>query len=256
MSVLGVLVCEVLELEFAHLLATDGEIARVTVVEDLRSTRLLDALRRETCTDLVTIPRVDDFSRESGPGIEVLVQVQDLALHVRPKGLQEGLTAAASCMGPLVDVLFLGYGLCGNALEKPEELLADAGVPIVIPMDEDHPVDDCVGMIIGGRQAYFGEQCKIAGTYFMTPGWTFHWKRIFDKECGDISLDLAKELFTHYKRSLLISTPIMPIEEMEQNAEEFNQMFDCQSEVREGTSRILDDAWILAKQRVTGTCSG
>ena len=53
-------------------------------------------------------------------------------------------------MGRHVDAIVLGYGLCGNALQKPEELLVDAGVPIFIPMDQDHPVDDCVGLIIGG----------------------------------------------------------------------------------------------------------
>ena len=249
MKVLGVLVCEVLELEFAHLLAADSKVARLTVVDDPRGARLLAALRREGCGNLVTVPRLGDFSTAPATGIEVLVQVLDLALHARQKGLQEGLVEAANRMGPHVDALFLGYGLCGNALDKPEELLAGAGVPIIIPMDEDHPVDDCVGMIIGGRQDYYSEQCKIAGTYFMTPGWTFHWKRIFDKEFGDISLDLAKSFFAHYERSLLLSTPLMPVAEMAQNTEEFNQLFDCRSEVREGTLGLLQQAWESAKQR-------
>ena len=253
MNVLGVLVCEVLEFEFAHILATDGEITRVTVVGDPRSARLLDALSREGCNNLVTIPHLDEFSRETGTGTEVLVYVLELALHSRKKSLQEGLVEAAGHMGPFVDALFLGYGLCGNALEKPEELLADAGVPIIIPMDEGHPVDDCVGMIIGGRQAYYGEQCKIAGTFFMTPGWTFHWKRIFDKEFGNISLDLAKSLFAHYERSLLLSTPLMSEEDMKRNSDEFNQLFDCRSEVLEGTLDILQDGWRSAKQRAAAS---
>ena len=75
MNVLGVLVCEVLEFEFAHLLATDSEIARVTVVNDPRSARLLDALRREKCENLTTISQLDEFSREAAAGVEVLVYV-------------------------------------------------------------------------------------------------------------------------------------------------------------------------------------
>lgn len=256
MNVLGVLICEVLELEFAHLLASDTEIARVTVVRDPRVARLLDALRREKCKNLVTIPRLDDFVREPGTGIEVLVYVLELALHSRKKTLQKGLVDTASRMGPVVDALFLGYGICGNALDEPEELLADAGVPVIIPMDEDHPVDDCVGMIIGGREAYYGEQCKLAGTFFMTPGWTFHWKRIFDKEFGNISQELAKSLFAHYERSLLLATPLMSDEEMKQNTQEFNRLFDCRSEVREGTLDILKDAWNSAKQCATSPNSG
>ena len=67
--------------------------------------------------------------------------------------------------GPHVDALVLGYGLCGNALEKPEKLLSEAGVPVFIPMDEDHPVDDCIGLLIGGRECYYKEQCKVAGPF-------------------------------------------------------------------------------------------
>ena len=45
---------------------------------------------------------------------------------------------------------FADYGALSG--KKPDELLADAGVPGFIPMDQDHPVDDCVGLIIGGRE--------------------------------------------------------------------------------------------------------
>lgn len=66
-------------------------------------------------------------------------------------------------MSPHVEAIFLGYGLCGNALDRPEVLLADAGVPVFIPMDEDHPEDDCVGLLLGGRRCYYGN-AKRAGT--------------------------------------------------------------------------------------------
>jgi len=79
----------------------------------------------------------------------------------------------------------------------PEELLSEAGVPIFIPMDDDHPVDDCIGLLIGGRNCYYGEQRKIAGTSFMIPDWTYHWKRLFDQDFGNMSLDIVKRLFVH-----------------------------------------------------------
>ncbi len=68
-------------------------------------------------------------------------------------------------------------------------------------MDTDHPVDDCVGLLIGGRNTYYGEQCKEPGTFFMLPGWTHHWDRMFEAEFGSMSVDMAKRLFKDYKRS-------------------------------------------------------
>lgn len=31
--------------------------------------------------------------------------------------------------------------------------------------------------------------------FFMTPGWTTHWKRMFEQEFGNMSLEIAKRLF-------------------------------------------------------------
>ena len=86
-------------------------------------------------------------------------------------------------------------------------------------MDEDHPVDDCIGLLIGVRECYYGEQCKVAGTFFMIPCWTYHWQQMFEQEFGNLSLYIAKRLFRHYERSLLISTPIMSLEEMRRDSE-------------------------------------
>ena len=183
MPVLGILTCEILELEFAYLLKSENDIARITVLENSHSFRLLDEL-----------------------------------------------------------------GSGKSRLESPDELLSDTGVPIFIPMDEDHPVDDCVGLVIGGRRSYYEEQCKVAGTFFMIPGWTCHWQSIFDKNFGNLSVDMARRMFKDYERSLLIPTPIMSEETMKQNAAEFNALFELQEETCPGTLEILMDSWKSAKE--------
>jgi hypothetical protein len=250
MSVLGILTCEILELEFAYLLNSDRDIDRITILENSRSVRLLDELASGETQNLNQISYIESFAPNPENRMEVLVQVLELGLHNRKNLLQQGLVDAACQMGPWVDTLLLGYGLCGNALEKPDELLSDAGVPIFIPMDGDHPVDDCVGLIIGGRQNYYEEQCKVAGTFFMIPGWTTHWKRMFEQECGNLSVDMARRLFKDYERSLLISTPIMSLEEMKQNSKAFNEMFGLRSDVCRGTHRILQKTWDTAKEHL------
>jgi hypothetical protein len=247
MSVLGILTCEILELEFAYLLNADEDIARITVLENSQSVRMLDALESAGSANLNRISGFESFAPDPENRMEVLVHVLELGLHNRKKLLQDGLVEAAREMGSRVDALLLGYGLCGNALEKSDELLSDAGVPIFIPMDQDHPVDDCVGLLIGGRERYYGEQCQVAGTFFMIPGWTCHWRKMFEKEFGNLSVDMARRLFKDYERSLLISTPIMSEEIMKQNSNEFNTLFGLREEIRQGTLDILYDSWNSAK---------
>lgn len=178
----------------------------------------------------------------------------ELALHNRKRNLQDGLVKAAKDMGRHVDAIFLGYGLCGNALQKPHELLADAGVPIFIPMDQDHPVDDCVGLIIGGRDCYYREQCRVAGTFFMIPGWTRHWKELFKKEYGKFDVEFTRRIFgmSNYERSLLIPNPALPVKEMRQNIAEFNHLFGFRTELLQGSLDILDKTWESAKEYLQG----
>jgi hypothetical protein len=253
MSVLGILTCEILELEFANLLGSDPEVVRITVLEDERSARLIETLESLGIQDLWRISDLEEFTPDPEARLEVLVRVLELALHLRKKTLQEGLTQGALALNPHVDALVLGYGLCGNAIEKPDELLSEVNVPIFIPMDTDHPVDDCVGLVIGGRESYYAELRKVAGTFFMTPGWTYHWRRLLQQEFGGVSLELAKRMFAHYERSLLILTPLLSEDEMEQNVEEFNNTFGFRAESREGTLHILEETWRAAKESLAGS---
>lgn len=248
MATLGILTCEILELEFAHLLNSDQDVARITVLANNRSLCMLDALESMAVQNLARISHMDAFEPDPKSGLEVLVQVLELGLHNRKQLLCDGLVEAARTMGSRVDAILLGYGLCGNALEKPAALLADAGVPIFIPMDGDHPVDDCVGLVIGGRDNYYREQCRVAGTFFMIPGWTRHWRRLFEKEFGSLNVDMAKRLFEHYERSLLIPTPVMSEEAMRRNSKEFNERFGFREEIRPGTLHILMESWESAKR--------
>lgn len=249
MPVLGVITCQILELEFAHLLTQDRDITAITVLANKHALGMIDALVSKSCNPK-RIPILREFRAGSVEGLEVLVRVLELALHNRKRNLQDGLVKAAREMGRYVDALVLGYGLCGNALEKPHELLADADVPVFIPMDQDHPVDDCVGLIIGGRECYYREQCKVAGTFFMIPGWTRHWKEMFKKEYGKFDVEFTRRIFgmSNYERSLLIPNPALSVQEMRQNIAEFNRLFGFRTDLLEGSLDILNNTWRSAKK--------
>jgi len=249
MAVLGVITCEILELEFAYLLAKDPDISGVTMLEDRYSLGMIEALESHNFSPR-RIPILRGFTPNQPDRLEVLVCVLELALHNRKRFIQEGLIKAAREMGRYVDAIVLGYGLCGNALQKPEELLADANAPIFIPMDQDHPVDDCVGLLIGGRECYYKEQCRVAGTFFMIPGWTRHWKELFKKEYGSFDVEFARRIFgmSNYERSLLIPNPTLSVNKMKHNIDEFNQLFGFRTELKQGNLDMLKKTWETAKQ--------
>ena len=247
MAVLGILTCEILELEFANLLANDPEVSQVTVLEDLRSARLIERLESQGFHNVRRIPHIKGFLPEPSEHLEVLVRVLELALHRRKSTLQRGLLAAAREISRHVDALLLGYGLCGGALENPKELL-DTDVPIFIPMDQDHPVDDCVGLILGGRDRYYAEQRHAPGTFFLTAGWTHHWRQLFGPGFCGAQLDVARRLFAHYERALLVMTPVLPQEEMRRNANEFGRLFGLGVQETYGTLDILNKAFNAAKE--------
>ena len=67
----------------------------------------------------------------------MLVNILDVGLQMVIKHMQEGVVKASKEMAPHVDEIMLGYGMCGNALTNPGELLSYEGVrvPVFIPMD-------------------------------------------------------------------------------------------------------------------------
>jgi hypothetical protein len=124
-------------------------------------------------------------------------------------------------------------------------LLHDAGVPIFVPMDDGHPVDDCVGLIIGGREAYYSEQCKCAGTMFMNAGFSRYWKQVLHSRQFDRAM--TGLLLANYKRSLLLPTEVLSEDEMAANVTEFNALYGLRLESRPGTLEILRNTWLAAK---------
>jgi hypothetical protein len=251
MATLGIITCEVLELEFAYLLANDDELDTLTVVDTDYSKGFIQALEDNNGMK----PRLIDYIGHCLPSLpgrlDVLVQILEIGLHTVIKKLQKGVTDAAVEMGPHVDAIVLGYGLCGNALINHDELLKDADVPIFMPIDDDHTVDDCVGLIIGGREKYYEEQCKVAGTFFMNAGFSRHWADLLHKAHG-VGFDesISKRIMAGYERSLLLTTPVISRQEMADNIEQFNTTYGLRTESREGTLEILEKTWQKGKRYV------
>jgi hypothetical protein len=118
-------------------------------------------------------------------------------------------------------------------------------------MDEDHPVDDCVGLIIGGRENYYAQQRECAGTMFMNAGFSRHWQKFMDpvlpEKLQPKKEKILKRMMRDYKRSLLLPTKVLGETEMMANIETFNAKFGLRTESIPGTLALLEKAWQEAK---------
>lgn len=249
MAAIGIITCEVLELEFAQLLGADPEVGRISVLEDRQSARLIELLEAKGIRYLERLPHVHAFHREPHEPVEVLLRVLDMGLHRSRTVLRDALAKAAHELRPHVDALLLGYGLCGNALEDPRAML-DVDLPVFLPMDQGHPVDDCVALCLGGRDCYYAEQRKMPGTFFVTPGWSQHWRRMLDSHSGEVAQPLLKRVLAGYDRALLVQTPALADDEMRRRGAEFSRQTGLRLEVRQGTMDLLTVAWAAAKNAV------
>ena len=252
MATLGIITCQILELEFAYLLANDPEVSAVSILNNEYSQELSETISRKTNVRPKLLVSIAEYASPASEGLQVIIRVMKVGLHSVIKDLRDGVRQAAIEMEPYVDAILLGYGLCGNALKDHHELLPPSVVSVLLPMDGDHPVDDCIGLIIGGRENYYEEQCRVAGTMFINSGFSRHWATILHKGRGAEKLDLAmmKRLMANYERSLLLPTPVASEQELASGIHEFNRIYGLRTEVRPGTLDILEKAWSSAKQLV------
>jgi hypothetical protein len=71
MAVIGIITCEILELEFARLLEDDAEVGRISVLEDSHSRHLIELLTARQIPHLRCLPHPHAFTPEPGNSLEV-----------------------------------------------------------------------------------------------------------------------------------------------------------------------------------------
>lgn len=254
MAVLGIITCEIMELEFARILGEAPEIGSISVIDDRHSARLITLLEAQSIERLQRLPHVSAFRAEPEAPLEVLIRVLALGLHRNGSVLRRALNKAAHQLQQHLDALLLGYGLCGNALDDPRTVL-DVDLPLFLPMDDDHPMDDCVALCLGGRENYYGEQRKTAGTFFITPGWSQHWKQMLDPRSGELSQPGLKRVLSGYERALLVQTPALDDAELQRRGTEFCQRTGLRLESIQGSMDPLTTAWAAARDYILSNSS-
>jgi len=257
MPKLGIVTCQILELEFAHILLNDPAVKEIWVTADEFSEELIQILENDGKKSVYRIVLPEAFDPDTIQGFSVLVHVIKTGLHNNIANLRNEIKKTVMKLAPFVDAVFLGYGLCGNALKNPKDLFKDIPVPVSLPMEGETLVDDCVGLIIGGRKNYYAEQCRCAGTMFMNAGFSRHMDSFLALDIPE-KLSHKKEKIIHlylksYERSLFLTTPVMGEDELRKNTMAFNKKYNLRTETRKGTLALLENAWKTAKNN---SCRG
>jgi len=252
----GVVTCQILELEFTHVLSRDPDVSEIWVLHDDFSEELLRILESNTSIPVLRVIHADEVETEEINGIAVLVRVMEVGLHSNIPNLRNEVTTAVKELAPFVDSILLGYGLCGNALQNTNDLFKDIPVPVMLPMDDGNPVDDCVGLIIGGRKNYYAEQCLCAGTMFMNAGFSRHWKKVLSfnipKKLNYKNDKILKRILGNYERSLLLPTAVLGENALRDNTKEFNEKYGLKIQTRPGSLKLLENAWEMTKRAAAG----
>jgi len=97
-------------------------------------------------------------------GIELTMEFLPGGLHNRPDELREQLQAAIdeASHGTAIDLIAVGYGLCGMGTVG----IHARDIPLAVPR-----VHDCIALFLGSDQAYNREFGKYPGTYYVSAGW-------------------------------------------------------------------------------------
>ncbi|MCC6346669.1 MAG: DUF1638 domain-containing protein [Nitrospirales bacterium] len=188
-----------------------------------------------------------ELEKVLGGAAEVTVKIYlEYALHTEPQKLKELIKEKINAMRDDVDVVLLGYGFC-KSLEGIEKEL---DIPIVMAQCED-----CISILLTpeGRAR---EIEKEAGTYFLSPGWAEFGTEMLIKELhldrvrkyGKDPYQVAKTLFTNYKRGLYIDTGVGDNDHYTSRSEEFCKDFNLTLERTVGTTSLLEEMFSECKR--------
>jgi len=172
----------------------------------------------------------------------------EAALHIYPEKMRDAIVDQINGLEGQVDAVFLGYGYC-QSLKDIEQLV---NVPTVLP-----PYDDCI-MFLLTPERYATEIDHQVGTWFMSPGWAEVSAQMVVKELkleraikyGRDPMEMAKRLFTHYKRGVFFNTgvPQGELEPYREKARQFCKDFGLDfEEIEVPQSPILREQWERCK---------
>jgi len=144
----------------------------------------------------------DEFEAISPPDLARTYLPQ--GLHRIPGKMPAAIQEVLDRVGPEVETVLLGYGLCSNGVVG----IASRTAPLIMPR-----VHDCIALLLGSRERYEEEVAACPGTYYITPGWALYgitslstYKNEYLPKYGEEDARyIAQELLKNYKRVAVIN---------------------------------------------------
>ena len=172
------------------------------------------------------------------PGITEIIYLE-AALHSSPKKMKEAVLEKVKAIKDQVDVIFLGYGYC----QSLKGIEAEIDIPVVMPQ-----MEDCIQIFMTPEKHHEATRKEI-GTWFMSPGWAERGAEMVIKgnhldrvvKYGKDPMEMAKRLFTHYRRGLFIDTGVGNDDYYIGKSNEFCDVFSLTLEKTTGTSAVLEE---------------
>ena len=178
---IGIITCEILRKEIRALVQKAGVRDLYFVVPDAANSvtvvfyqRIIERFVQEFAADNVvirtnTLPRIRKELEKRKLSDSVIVKVLELRLHDRPYELRLEIEDGIKRMAAFVDLIVLGYGLCGSQAKELERMIAEAAVPVLIPRDMDGAIlNNCIEIALG-KERVQELLAQEVGTFFMTP---------------------------------------------------------------------------------------
>jgi hypothetical protein len=177
----GIITCEILRKEIRALVQKAGVRDLYFVVPDAANSvtvvfyqRIIERFVQEFAGDDVviktnTLPRIRKEIEKRQLSDSITVKVLELRMHDRPYDLRLEIKDGIKRMGAFVDLIVLGYGLCGSTEQELERMIAEATVPVLIPRDKNGTIlNNCIEITLS-RARVRELLADEVGTFFMTP---------------------------------------------------------------------------------------
>jgi hypothetical protein len=164
----------------------------------------------------------DEFEATSPPGLGRTYLPQ--GLHRTPGKMPGAIQEVLDRVGPEVETILLGYGLCSNGVVGVVSRTAS----LILPK-----VHDCIALLLGSRERYEAEVAACPGTYYITPGWASYgttslscYKNEYLPKYGEEDAQyIARELLKNYTRVAVIDHGAGDMAVARAHAHEFAEVF-------------------------------
>ena len=178
-GVLGIIICPMNDDPLLHFIRNDSDVDRVILLQNEHSDRILGKLE-SSGIPFDVVPEQDfDEGRMvvDHDKFNIVIKANNLALHGEPTKLRARIEEQVRQIQPLVDVVGLYYGTCGNAGWDMEKWASEQNLkPLCVFRGTDGKVcDDCVALAVGGQTRYRQLEREYVGMFYLTPAIADNW---------------------------------------------------------------------------------